>query len=179
MAYGLFLGVSSTKSRKTWFCCCLALVILSPGRSLASAGLGACTLLPLWLLVICQALPRGARRLYTMCSRSTAACTLLPAAGSRGTALCKFCRKKCVLRRVPFQVGRHRKSDELESNFSRNSSTWILVHASSGLPLLGPQVGKLWSWLITGLYLWRPQWGGLLLPQQSPGLQRVSCPSGE
>lgn len=40
---------------------------------------------------------------------------------------------KCVLRGVPFQLGRHRKSEELESNFSRNSSTWILVHASSGL----------------------------------------------
>lgn len=57
---------------------------------------------------------------------------------------------KCVLRRVPFQVGRHRKSEELESNFSRNSSTWILVHASSGLQLLGPRVWKRWSWLITG-----------------------------
>ena len=31
---------------------------------------------------------------------------------------------KCVLRGVPFQVGRHRKAEEREANFARKGPTW-------------------------------------------------------
>lgn len=46
---------------------------------------------------------------------------------------------------------------------------WALTSGALGLEAL--------ELADNGLYLWCPQEGGLLLPQHSPSLQRVGCPS--
>lgn len=69
---------------------------------------------------------------------------------------------------APFRVGRYRKSEELESNFSRNSSTWILVCASSWALTSGASGLEALELADKRLYLWCPQEGRITAtPTQS------------
>lgn len=127
-----------------------ALVIPSPGRSLAWASLGADhVLLPLWLLVARQELNQKCQNAVRNQIGREAACTAFPAVGSEAKLFVNFVRKH-VLRRFPFQAGSVKKSGEPESNFPRNAWAWIVLCTESGLQLLGPRVWDGCPWLIMG-----------------------------